>query len=482
MNIDHSRPDYDTGATASPVSGAKVSLAAVSLSFAAIDAIVITAVTAALGAIYYHVLIGGEFFSIIHLKLGAVAAFFIVAASILQGSYNPDEVHAISDHPDRLALSIVFGLIAVILLLFAAKKSIDYSRLVVLASGVLSFLVLIKIRRTASLRLAALAREGRVVLPKIFVLGSHNLIAEFLATKDTRRPVCHPIVNEEVAAEPGDPRFEAAIASARRQVQKVGAESIILCLPWSDRKTIEAYIERLAELPCAIYLSHDQSLRQMAGLVSPLERASLGHTLVRRPLSASQLLLKRAFDFTGALAGLILLSPLLAIMAAMIKFDSEGPVLFRQLRYGFNRAPFYVYKFRTMTAKSSQEAFRQATRGDPRITRVGRYLRKGSLDELPQLLNVLFGQMSLVGPRPHPVELDDRFMPLIPHYATRHKIKPGITGWAQVNGHRGETGSTARMQERIAHDLWYLNHWSFWLDIKILLMTVISMASHRNAI
>jgi Undecaprenyl-phosphate glucose phosphotransferase len=449
--------------------------------YAGIEALVVMLVTAATGMLYYAYAFYTETPLSVHFQLGALIAFLVVAASVLQGAYRPDQIGSIGEHPDRLALSVVFGLAALVLILFAAKKSIAFSRVVIFISGPLIYLTLLALRRRAMRFFNMLARKGRLSLPKILLVGTPSLNAQFLETRRARRSHC--IVDVfEVSAAPGETAFEGAIAAARDAAQRNDVASVVLCLPWSDKRAIEASATRLAVLPCALYLNIDPQLFRIEGWPDTTDPAPLGQLILRRPLTPTQLAVKRAFDVMVAGLGVIALAPLLGVIALLIKLDSPGPVLFRQLRYGYNRKPFQVYKFRTMTAESSRLGFVQATRHDARVTRIGRLLRKASIDELPQLFNVLGGTMSLVGPRPHPVELDEQYTPLIQHYATRHKIKPGITGWAQVKGHRGETRSTASMADRISHDLYYLNHWSFWLDIKILLMTLTSVASHRNAV
>jgi lipopolysaccharide/colanic/teichoic acid biosynthesis glycosyltransferase len=189
---------------------------------------------------------------------------------------------------------------------------------------------------------------------------------------------------------------------------------------------------------------------------------------------------KRALDVVLASLGLLFLAPLLLFIAIAIKIDSPGPVFFRQVRYGQGRT-FRVFKFRSMTAKASTEVFRQAGRNDARVTNLGKLLRSTNLDELPQLFNVVLGDMSLVGPRPHPTALDDRFATEIPGLMNRYLVRPGITGWAQVNGWRGETATTKDMAARVAHDLWYLSHWSLALDIVILWRTLFNRAAWQNA-
>ena len=178
---------------------------------------------------------------------------------------------------------------------------------------------------------------------------------------------------------------------------------------------------------------------------------------------------------------LVLLAPLLVAIAAGVKLSSPGPVFFRQRRYGLDGREIRVVKFRTMTVMEDGLQVRQALKNDPRITRFGGFLRKSSLDELPQLFNVLAGDMSLVGPRPHAVAHNETYRKLIRGYMVRHKVRPGITGWAQVNGCRGETETVEKMRQRVEHDLDYLRFWSLRLDLLILVKTLFVAVGGRNA-
>lgn len=203
--------------------------------------------------------------------------------------------------------------------------------------------------------------------------------------------------------------------------------------------------------------------------------------LQRAPLSTFERSLKRSVDIFGALTGLVFLLPLLVVTAACIKLDSPGPILFRQKRRGFNGRPFDIFKFRTMSVLEDGSTINQATPFDGRVTRLGKRLRRTSIDELPQLLNVLYGSMSLVGPRPHAVAHDNHFDKIVGNYAFRHHVKPGLTGWAQVNGHRGPTPTTAEIRHRVECDLWYIDHWSLRLDFFIILRTFLEVMRGRNA-
>jgi len=201
----------------------------------------------------------------------------------------------------------------------------------------------------------------------------------------------------------------------------------------------------------------------------------------RRGLGAVRGVVKEIED--KALGGLVfvMLLPMMALIALAVAAESSGPILYRQRRSGYGGRQFTCYKFRTMRIDGDRSEFRQAVRNDPRVTRVGRFLRRSSLDELPQLLNVLSGTMSLIGPRPHPRELDRRFAPLIAEYDRRLAVKPGITGLAQVRGYRGETPTLESMRGRIEHDLRYVDAWSPLLDLKILLATPLACLTSENA-
>lgn len=235
--------------------------------------------------------------------------------------------------------------------------------------------------------------------------------------------------------------------------------------------------ERIIDLPSA---NAPSLVKDPSNATAPWPSLINRDTRVLEPLSGFGAVLKRLEDFVLGSIALMLVFPILVVISIIIKLDSTGPALFCQARSGRNREVIKVYKFRTMYQSGSKE-FRQASRNDPRITRVGAFLRRTSLDELPQLINVIQGSMSLVGPRPHPLKLDDDFKYVIPALNTRYCVKPGITGWAQINGFRGETRKVGDMVGRIEHDRHYIYNWSLALDLKILVMTVFKGWTHKNA-
>jgi Undecaprenyl-phosphate glucose phosphotransferase len=272
-------------------------------------------------------------------------------------------------------------------------------------------------------------------------------------------------------------RFKDVVEYART----AGVDEVMLAVPWSRTDIIRIAEEELQVLPMPVNLIPDS----VTGGLLARPRLDFGSmTLVelqRAPLTLFQRLVKRSIDQLLAALGLFILFPMISVIAAAIRLESAGPAFFVQMRIGFNGRPFGIYKLRTMLTLENGPIVRQARRDDPRVTPLGRLLRQLSIDEIPQLLNVLRGDMSLVGPRPHALAHDTEYDSLIAKYALRRKMKPGITGWAQVNGCRGETSEVSMMQQRIEKDIWYIERWSIWLDTRILLLTVVRVLGTQNA-
>jgi polysaccharide biosynthesis protein PslA len=260
-------------------------------------------------------------------------------------------------------------------------------------------------------------------------------------------------------------------------------DQVIIAMPWSTERRLQDVVAQLAVTPVRIRLAPD--LASFAFTRRPL--VMLGDlpvmTLFERPISGTDQLVKKLEDLLLGVLITALLLPVFAVVALLIRIDSPGPVFFRQPREGFNNRPFRIWKFRSMHANAEQvDDIQQATRNDSRVTRVGRILRRTSLDELPQLFNVLTGEMSLVGPRPHAASTkagDRLFSEVVTTYAARHKVKPGITGWAQVCGWRGETDTEDKLQRRVEHDLYYIENWSVMFDLYVLIRTSAALFSSR---
>jgi putative colanic acid biosynthesis UDP-glucose lipid carrier transferase len=271
--------------------------------------------------------------------------------------------------------------------------------------------------------------------------------------------------------------FEALLALARRGE----VETVFIALPLRAELRIAQLVERLADTTASVYVVPDflvfDLMRRRLTLLGELPAVSVYES----PFDGVNGVLKRAEDLLLGSAALALAALPMALIALAVKLTSGGPVLFRQRRYGLTGRIVHVLKFRSMTSADDGPRVAQASRDDRRVTPLGRFLRATSLDELPQLFNVLSGEMSLVGPRPHAVAHNEEYRGLIRGYMLRHKVKPGITGWAQVNGWRGETDSVDKMRRRVEYDLAYVGAWSLGLDLRILAATVATVLSRKNA-
>ena len=272
--------------------------------------------------------------------------------------------------------------------------------------------------------------------------------------------------------------FDQKIGKLTEACRKIRPDDIIILATQEELPTAMGLAHYLSELPVALHIVPVDALELLAGS----QIAELGKVLTIQvsspPLSVFDLAVKRSFDIFAATVGLIVLSPLFVMVSAAIKLDSRGPVFFRQTRHGFNNVPIEVIKFRSMNTLEDGDQFTQAAKNDPRVTVVGRLLRRTNIDELPQLINVLKGDMSLVGPRPHATAHNRFFQAKIAPFSRRHNVRPGITGWAQINGFRGETDTLEKMRRRLELDLYYIDNWSFFFDMKIILLTLVSKRAY----
>ncbi|WP_028324519.1 undecaprenyl-phosphate glucose phosphotransferase [Desulfatirhabdium butyrativorans] len=259
-------------------------------------------------------------------------------------------------------------------------------------------------------------------------------------------------------------------------------DTVYLALPMKEQSKVNDVLKRLKDTMVSVFLIPDFFYIDLmiGGYLTYFENMPV-IALRESPLIGFNGLIKRFFDIVFSLLALILLSPLFLVIAIVIHFTSDGPVIFRQWRYGLNGQPIQVYKFRTMTVCEDGYFFCQAQKHDARITKFGAFLRNNSLDELPQLFNVLQGSMSLIGPRPHPAAMNEQYRKLLPGYMLRHKVKPGITGLAQLHGYRGETDTIHKIRKRLEYDLEYIRTWSLWNDIVILVQTIVTGAWRTNA-
>ena len=262
------------------------------------------------------------------------------------------------------------------------------------------------------------------------------------------------------------------IASVAEFVKINNVQQIYIALPMTSQPRILALLDDLRDTTASIYFVPDIFLFDLIQAKITSIKDILLVAVCESPFIGINSMIKRTIDVTFSLLILLLIAPLMLLIAVGVKLTSPGPVLFKQRRYGLDGQEIMVYKFRSMTVMEDGGQVKQATQSDPRITRFGGFLRKTSLDELPQFINVLQGRMSIVGPRPHAVSHNEMYRSLIKGYMIRHKVKPGITGWAQVKGFRGETDTVEKMQARIDYDLDYLRNWSIFLDLLIMFKTI----------
>jgi Undecaprenyl-phosphate glucose phosphotransferase len=272
------------------------------------------------------------------------------------------------------------------------------------------------------------------------------------------------------------------LAAFAASVRAAGVQELWVALPLTGARTLQCVLDEFrSDLVNVRYMPDMRSLALFdSGLISLLGAPAIN--LIASPLPQSALLQKALFDKLFSALALICLLPVLLVVALAVKLSSPGPVFFTQMRQGADGRKFRIYKFRTMHSHTEEAGVvTQASRSDPRITRVGLFLRRTSLDELPQFFNVLRGDMSVVGPRPHAAEHDELYRRIVNGYIHRYWIKPGITGWAQINGFRGETDRVEKMQRRVEHDLFYLQNWSFAFDMRIVFATFVKGFVHSNA-
>jgi Undecaprenyl-phosphate glucose phosphotransferase len=453
--------------------------------FALVDVIVIVAAGALGGILYQQALSGSIGDPGVYAGLGLVTSLAYVLVAHWLGLYRLDEL--LKPEPDSGQVWMSWGLAILVLavFLFLFKFGAEASRGSVVCLFVLGGAGLVPSRRLAKRCLRSALMAGTIRGRRAIVIGTRSELAQ-LARQDLMirfglDEAARIVLPGNEGASPSSRLQKLHADAALQRVRETAAEEIVLALSWSHPEDIELLTERLRMVPLQVRLLPDRAMSTVLHRQASLLQRSYMVELQRTPLSALERGIKRLLDVTVAATSLVLLAPLVFVAAVAIKLESRGPVIFRQRRHGFNGQSFAIYKLRTMKVLEEGTEVVQAMEKDPRVTRVGRFLRASSIDELPQLLNVLQGHMSIVGPRPHALIHDFEYGGMIANYAFRHHVKPGITGWAQVQGYRGGTPRLELMERRIALDLWYIDNWSIALDISIMLRTFFELIRHRNA-
>ena len=404
---------------------------------------------------------------ILALTLGVLLAAQCLA---IAGCYNERSIDRLSTQLTQAVLGWSAAIGCTLVILFLLKLIDPLSRLWIGSWYVLVVVGLVAVRCLGK-QLIVHARASGALLRRVAIVRERGVPLDRVLDGIEMDPSLMPVAEMEIDF--ADPEQVDAVI---REVPGLGQieQLVLVCNP-RHTTALSRIVMALRQFPLEVNLVAGVVTGELPVIGMRAVGSLPATVLLERPLDGPVSTLKGAFDRVAAVGLLILLAPLMLLVALAIKLDSPGPVLFRQMRVGFDRKPIEVLKFRTMRQElcdaPGAASVKQATRDDHRVTRIGRFLRRSSLDELPQLFNVLKGDMSLVGPRPHAVAHNDHYAALIDGYLGRHRVKPGITGWAQVNGCRGETITLDDMRRRIALDLQYIDNWSLSLDLKILLRT-----------
>jgi putative colanic acid biosynthesis UDP-glucose lipid carrier transferase len=327
--------------------------------------------------------------------------------------------------------------------------------------------------------IAAYVRNQYKYIRKILVVGSAELSASLYRSGMLINNLRYTLVGILGERPPNGlaANYLGSITELEITLENNEVDEVFLALPSSQAEQINFVIDCCEKKQVQVNVINDFS-RIGSGALRTTTYAGFPVVGLRYfPLDdAENRLFKRSFDILFSILFLVLIFSWLApIIALLIKLNSKGPIFFKQDRWGLNNEKIVCYKFRTMRHANAESQFKQAGKNDERVTSLGRFLRKTSLDELPQFLNVLKGDMSVVGPRPHPIPLSIESKDIVQNYMMRHLVKPGISGWAQVNGSRGEVQTSAEMRRRVAFDLWYIENWSFWLDCQIIFQTIVNL-------
>ena len=442
----------------------------------------IVLIAVATGAAYHWFVYGEQGFVGTYAAVGGLAGLGYTSAFLLRDEYAAGAMLEGGRGPGRIFLTWGLVFTGLSLIGFLTKSTHEFSRgwlLVFFVSGLAGVLVL---NAALNIGIAHIMARGWVRRRKVMIvaLASDAMSLEREINEGTAGfwVIARTAVPQSAQQpEEIDAVLDAAVVNARM----LGIDDVVISDALYGSPIVERAVNAFNVLPIALHLTTSGLVRRFkdARIVRFGQTATV--SLTRPPLGTFEAATKRGFDMAAAGLALLILSPLFAAIAVLIKIDSPGPVFFKQRRRGYNTEEFRIWKFRTMTSLDDGDVVVQASENDSRITTVGNFLRRTSLDELPQLINVLKGEMSLVGPRPHAVAHDRFFERRIALYPRRLNVKPGITGWAQVNGFRGETRTEEMMRQRVEHDLYYIDNCSLGFDLYILLLTLISPKASRNA-
>lgn len=435
----------------------------------------------------YHAFAYGDWGEIdIYVAIGGLTALLYTLPFAFRDEYDIEDFLEGRRATQRLFVIWSYAFLCLAVLGFLTKTTGVFSRGWLIMFYVAGLVTVIAVDAVIDVALKSAVTRGHIICRRLMLIGAHEQIlqtrAQIEATCSNVRVVAAEVLPEPAAATPGhDMDLQEVLNEIVARARTASVEDVIVLLDWSQGPRIERIVEQLLVMPVGVHVGAGSVIGRFADPRIARFGGATALSLTAAPMGPMQALAKRVFDFVMSSVALVLLSPLFIVIAALIKLDSNGPVFFRQRRRGYNHREFRIWKFRTMTTLDDGETIRQARRGDVRITRVGRWLRRANFDELPQLINVLVGEMSLVGPRPHAVAHDLHFEKRILDYPRRLNVRPGITGWAQVHGLRGATETEDAMRRRVEYDIHYIENWSLVLDLYIIALTVFSPKAYRNA-
>ena len=441
---------------------------------AGLDGAMILIAATLMGGVFGH-----GFGAVTDLVFGTMAAALFIVPGVVRHDYAIIRYLSHKGHAKRSLGLWSIAILGALVLAFLTKTTDIFSRGASVGIFALGYLGLLGVRVALVQVMSSRAAAGRVASRHIFLVGDEDMIRAF-TTRHAPHEKGLRIVGAAVLR-PGQESRGDDLALAAASARVLRPDDIYILVPWSEHDKLEACIDTFMGLPATIQLAPERFFDQFDDFHVVRNGTIASIHLIRRPLSSIEVLAKRMVDIALSTVALCLLAPLFAAVAVAIKLDSKGPVFFVQRRYGFNQEPFRIFKFRSMMTMEDDRKLQQVQAGDRRVTKIGRFLRRSNVDELPQLVNVLRGDMSLVGPRPHALAHDQAFEREVALYARRHNVRPGITGWAQVNGWRGETDTPEKVLGRVEHDLYYIDNWSLLLDVSIMLRTVFSRKAYKNA-
>ena len=452
---------------------------------ATVDAGTIILLSVATGVLYHRIVYHTSSPLMDYAVTGVLVAWLYLLPKILRREYEVTHYINFKDYPVHSIHIWNLAFACLIALAFLTKTGETYSRgwIVMFYGSGMAAIVLVHALLVRTIKAAY--RKGVVSTRRLFLVGAMSDVRDFMRQyrpEDSGLEIVGTAFLSEAQDGAEAPQeLKNSLQDAVSYARALRPDDVYIVTPWSRQRLIDQCIEAFMTVPASIHLGPEHILDRFENISIEKIGSVASLHLLRPPLSFAAIIAKRLFDLILATIGLIVLAPLFAIVAILIKLESPGPVFFLQRRYGFNLQMFRIVKFRTMTTTEDGPDVKQAEEFDSRITRVGRILRRWNIDELPQLINVLRGDMSLVGPRPHALVHDESWGQRVSRYARRHNMRPGITGWAQVNGFRGKIHGDSDFRQRIAHDLYYIDNWSISLDVRIILLTVFSRKAYRNA-